>query len=1013
MTQRTLDFFEFTTSAPVQAPVDRKSEKAKSRATVDVCKEYSKWNNSWTQSTHDMSMNQWVKEQATARGWTTSDILGVKTKVLARALKLSDENTSLSRTAAVEAARNDVKMMAETQTKGTATGKVERKRAMPRPSDDKTGVPAQEANADFEDADPRKSETLRHAKLQSAVMEFPNLELHFEEDVEVGDSDNEWLDPDENDLRLDEAIENYLSQDLYDLFEHLDEIEDDDLGVIDVENVEEKKAAPVPDVDLEEKTCTGAKRPLDNTSENLPAEKKAARDSVTGRTTRKSGAKHAVLQCRTSTLSRQALAHSWILVEDDGLYCKICKDAHKDKSIVARPWVTRPFVNGEQLARGIAEHEKATVHQESIVCVARQKNKAVVHSLHDQAEDELSIASSCMYKISHQALITAKCLVPHNTITTLVPHIVRVLQDEELRKWVEQDSQYLSPLYVRCMVIALGEVIHSQTMQEVASARVWSYAGDGTTDICGNHQFASLVRYVKDGRVVERMLNIASLNDGSAQGHMQRVRKDVEGLTAHHLVSVALDGASCMAGDTAGLQQIMRCELSTCALFVWCRAHLLNLASRDSAVTIAWVCKFFSVLRMLYAYLTSSATRTGVHDAVLKEMLDFLRKDDLRESTTVAESIPQACITRWLSFGSTANAVYDQLPALVTSTKELSESDLEAATIHDALREPTFWAMNALLVEVYRALNALSQVLQRADVTVFHAAAAVREKLAQLGSLITAPEHTKTYALWPKRFNVYRKELGYERPIAEKRMFDAFHNHTAIKYLECLVKFVGSRLPDMDLCEHFRIFYPEMWTNGKITPGFDYSKFMEAQDFGNNDICAIVDWWTTPKSLQYKKWELVQGTRIPVYSKNRYSLETNQTQAPIQASEMPIADVLDEWRSFRILVKEMSMNSFDWTEKRVLEYLWMSPSFPHLRLLCALGHTIFVSTSGVERLLSQLKLVKDSHRSRMKDDLLCAHLRIRTFDGDIRSMLPQIMKVWKTVIVRDVKTKGRFHHNIE
>jgi len=58
MTQRTLDFFEFTTSAPVQAPVDRKSEKAKSRATVDVCKEYSKWNNSWTQSTHDVSMNQ-------------------------------------------------------------------------------------------------------------------------------------------------------------------------------------------------------------------------------------------------------------------------------------------------------------------------------------------------------------------------------------------------------------------------------------------------------------------------------------------------------------------------------------------------------------------------------------------------------------------------------------------------------------------------------------------------------------------------------------------------------------------------------------------------------------------------------------------------------------------------------------------------------------------------------------------------------------------------------------------
>ena len=100
-TQSSLLSFQFTSQENAKArPVEPRANedsgpdttavlvsRAKKRSSVEENTEFERWNNSWTQCTFQMPLQQYVREQASARGWSTSDMRSIKTKVLIEAMQ--------------------------------------------------------------------------------------------------------------------------------------------------------------------------------------------------------------------------------------------------------------------------------------------------------------------------------------------------------------------------------------------------------------------------------------------------------------------------------------------------------------------------------------------------------------------------------------------------------------------------------------------------------------------------------------------------------------------------------------------------------------------------------------------------------------------------------------------------------------------------------------------------------------------------------------------------------------
>ena len=134
----------------------------------------------------------------------------------------------------------------------------------------------------------------------------------------------------------------------------------------------------------------------------------------------------------------------------------------------------------------------------------------------------------------------------------------------------------------------------------------------------------------------------------------------------------------------------------------------------------------------------------------------------------------------------------------------------------------------------------------------------------------------------------------------------------------------------------------------------------------------------------------------------------SSTEAVLNIDEF---ETVAQWKEFVVVAKEAQVMGQVWTHTKLVSYLSLSDSYKCLFLLLQIRDTIFVSTAGGERFLSQLKLTKTEHRSRMHDDLLCAVLRLRTWSSPVDPLLPSALQRFKQVVIREGHATGNnlFH----
>ena len=99
------------------------------------------------------------------------------------------------------------------------------------------------------------------------------------------------------------------------------------------------------------------------------------------------------------------------------------------------------------------------------------------------------------------------------------------------------------------------KVYTEEITKEIKNSSYMSVQTNETTDISCKSQFVIIVRYVKDFEPVERFLKFVKLQDRTANGFTQALKKNLDSLNLESkLIAQAYDGTAVMRGFINGVQ---------------------------------------------------------------------------------------------------------------------------------------------------------------------------------------------------------------------------------------------------------------------------------------------------------------------------------------------------------------------------------------------------------------------------------------------------------------------------
>ena len=132
---------------------------------------------------------------------------------------------------------------------------------------------------------------------------------------------------------------------------------------------------------------------------------------------------------------------------------------------------------------------------------------------------------------------------------------------------------------------------------------------DKCRDVAKQEQFTFVVRFVNvnDFKINERFLGFIHAKHLNAESFSEYIKGLITGFDfdLNKLVSQGYDGASVMSGNCTGVQTRVR-QFTPHAVYIHCYAHVLNLVLVDSIKSVKSAYEFFTLLEVLYIFMSTS-----------------------------------------------------------------------------------------------------------------------------------------------------------------------------------------------------------------------------------------------------------------------------------------------------------------------------------------------------------------------------------------------------------------------
>lgn len=187
---------------------------------------------------------------------------------------------------------------------------------------------------------------------------------------------------------------------------------------------------------------------------------------------------------------------------------------------------------------------------------------------------------------------------------------------------------------------------------------------DESTDISTTQKLIMYVRFLTDGDVCTRFLQIMDLPSGKADDIFEVIMKELKTkqLPLEKLIGMATDGASVMKGERNGITAKMKRE-NPFLLSTHCIAHRLALASGKAADSVPYMKQYQQYVNTIYKYFHYSPK----HSRVLEQMQAVLN--------VVEREFQQVFHTRWLSFDGAVQVILSNYDPLVSALIGDGQSD--------------------------------------------------------------------------------------------------------------------------------------------------------------------------------------------------------------------------------------------------------------------------------------------------------------------------------------------------
>ena len=344
----------------------------------------------------------------------------------------------------------------------------------------------------------------------------------------------------------------------------------------------------------------------------------------------------------------------------------------------------------------LSKHALTVDHRAAIEAKAcrRDMQQALAHSYRDQ---ELAVISALK-----TVYFMAKKNLPNDHFSDLKQFLV-IQGSADIGRLSFQCGRggrqftYEHSESVRAFQEAIASVVDQDLDKDLSQSKLYSLTIDESTDIATDHNLIMYMRYVLNGEVCTRFLDLIELPGGTASEIVETVLKvfTLRGMPLEKLCGIATDGASAMVGSRTGVTTQLK-RKNPFIVSIHCIAHRLALASGQAADAVPYVKKYQLYVNNIYRYFHYSPK----HAAKLKEIQSILHSAERK--------FPQVFHTRWLSFEGSVDAIVASLDPLYTLLIEDSSSDPTAKGILDFMVTFSFLATTYLLADILPVLARLS-----------------------------------------------------------------------------------------------------------------------------------------------------------------------------------------------------------------------------------------------------------------------------------------------------------------
>lgn len=472
-----------------------------------------------------------------------------------------------------------------------------------------------------------------------------------------------------------------------------------------------------------------------------------------------------------------------------------------------------------------------------------------------------------------------------------------------------KNASYTSHRTVDEFLDCQAKVVQDKVEEKVNEGGVYGMMIDEYTDVSARKHLAMVTRYIDQGSAKIAFLQDIQLPNGSADtifSSMKGFLSEQTSIPLTNMTSFASDGPSVMVGKKNGVVALLKREHPS-IIDIHCMNHRLQLAVSKAFHNAKAADRIDELLTGVFKYYHYSTVKSGSLDA----MQTVLREMDQSE-TSVNLSVKKAVHTRWLSHEKALQtvrklyvAICKDLENAVAEGRDKKLRDgcgIPASSLLKLMKSYNSIYFIHLLCDVCTSLSSLTRLFERNDVDL----SIVEPKVqATMNSLQKMKDRDGPYLA---KANVIAEELNITGETDKVK--DA-----KIKFLDELLQQLESRLENTEMI---------------------------------NNLAALNLSQVSPDTVTF------HGDHEVSQLAELFNLDVDET--------------LFQWNELKEIFKEEMSSCTPGHMLRTLteKKRTLGDIYPNMVKLLRVHESLIISTAGVERVFSRVKLIVTEHRNRLQ-----------------------------------------------